>query len=137
MSGIFVVCSYNYEKEDEDELTITVGEKLELVDEVDENGWVTARNAKGESGLIPMDFWEWVKFLTIFLFILLFWFKKVALSKPVKNQQFRKPLRKLFSKILSALIAACFSAQPQDDALTKVEIAKEPILKKTEGELIF
>jgi hypothetical protein len=37
MSGIFVVCSYNYEKEDEDELTITVGEKLELVDGVDEN----------------------------------------------------------------------------------------------------
>ena len=56
MSGIFVVCSFDYEKEDEDELTITVGEKLELVDEVDENGWVTGRNAKGESGLIPMDF---------------------------------------------------------------------------------
>ena len=56
MSGIFVVCSYNYEKEDEDELTIAVGEKLELVDEVDDNGWVTGRNAKGESGLIPIDF---------------------------------------------------------------------------------
>ena len=56
MSGIFVVCSFDYEREDEDELTITVGEKLELVDEVDENGWVTGRNAKGENGLIPMDF---------------------------------------------------------------------------------
>ena len=43
-------------KEDDDELTIVEGEKLELVDEVDENGWVTGRNAKGEEGLIPMDF---------------------------------------------------------------------------------
>ena len=56
MSGVFVICTYKYEKEEDDELTIVEGEKLELVDEVDENGWVTGRNEKGEEGLIPMDF---------------------------------------------------------------------------------
>ena len=40
---VFVVCTYNYKKEDEDELSISVGEKLELLDQVDENGWVTGR----------------------------------------------------------------------------------------------
>ncbi|XP_042881081.1 protein nervous wreck-like isoform X2 [Penaeus japonicus] len=49
---------YNYTAQNPDELTIVENEELELLGEGDGDGWVKARNYKGEVGYIPQNYIE-------------------------------------------------------------------------------
>ncbi|XP_045134770.1 protein nervous wreck-like isoform X23 [Portunus trituberculatus] len=58
--GTFPKCTvlYNYTAQNPDELTIVENEELELMGEGDGDGWVQARNYKGEVGYIPQNYIE-------------------------------------------------------------------------------
>ncbi|KAG7164728.1 nervous wreck-like, partial [Homarus americanus] len=49
---------YNYTAQNPDELSIVENEELELMGEGDGDGWVQARNYKGEVGFIPQNYIE-------------------------------------------------------------------------------
>nr|XP_045612891.1 protein nervous wreck-like [Procambarus clarkii] len=49
---------YNYTAQNPDELTIVENEELEVMGEGDGDGWVQARNYKGEVGFIPQNYIE-------------------------------------------------------------------------------
>ncbi|KAK4289813.1 hypothetical protein Pmani_037243, partial [Petrolisthes manimaculis] len=49
---------YNYTAQNPDELTIVENEELEMLGEGDGDGWVQARNYKGEVGYIPQNYIE-------------------------------------------------------------------------------
>ncbi|KAK8388013.1 hypothetical protein O3P69_020117 [Scylla paramamosain] len=59
-AGTFPKCTvlYNYTAQNPDELTIVENEELELMGEGDGDGWVQARNYKGEVGYIPQNYIE-------------------------------------------------------------------------------
>mmetsp|Transcript_20072 Transcript_20072/g.25656 ORF Transcript_20072/g.25656 Transcript_20072/m.25656 type:complete len:227 (+) Transcript_20072:93-773(+) len=52
------IARFAYDKRNQDELTISKGEKLVLVDEGRDSGWVIVRNEKGLRGLVPLNFIE-------------------------------------------------------------------------------
>ncbi|XP_050733609.1 protein nervous wreck-like isoform X14 [Eriocheir sinensis] len=58
--GTFPKCTvlYNYTAQNPDELSIVENEELELMAEGDGDGWVQARNYKGEVGYIPQNYIE-------------------------------------------------------------------------------
>lgn len=52
------VAIYTYEAQNPDELSIVENEHLELIGEGDGDGWVRARNYKGEEGYVPQNYVE-------------------------------------------------------------------------------
>ncbi|KAK2704358.1 protein nervous wreck-like isoform X2 [Artemia franciscana] len=58
LSSFPVRCTalYNYESQNPDELSITENEELEAISEGDGDGWIRARNYRGEEGFVPQNY---------------------------------------------------------------------------------
>ncbi|CAG0915479.1 unnamed protein product [Notodromas monacha] len=56
--GVKCVAVYAYTAQNSDELTIVENEQLDIVGEGDGEGWVLARNYRGEEGFIPKNYVE-------------------------------------------------------------------------------
>ncbi|XBW38692.1 hypothetical protein QEN19_004280 [Hanseniaspora menglaensis] len=50
-----IVCKYNYQAQGDDEITINVGDNIELLKEADENGWALG-SINGQQGLFPISY---------------------------------------------------------------------------------
>lgn len=82
MNFFFLVYSYN--AQNPDELTIVENEQLEVIGDGDGDGWLRARNYRGEEGYVPHNYLDVERDITtdtnanqgLFLHILLFYCQK-------------------------------------------------------------